>query len=179
MAGLFGEPNHLVFNRWAISWPNTLYVPAIHGRSLQILSHNLMGLLVRMSNPARYLGHCRLSVQEREHDRQIITILAFKARPVDRPTIQPWGRAGLQPATGRQKLPQSMRKRDRRRVANAPSRAAITPNMDHTVKESTRSQDNRSCTQYGATLQDNAANLARIDREVNYLGFHYRQMALL
>ena len=55
MAVLIRKAHDFIFDRGTIARSNTIDMPAIHGRAVQISANNLVRLRVRMGDPTRNL----------------------------------------------------------------------------------------------------------------------------
>src|SRR5262245_9453927 len=109
---------HLVFDGWAIARSNALDHPGEHRRAIERAADYLVGALVGVRNPAGQLVRMHAALtDERKHRFGRITRLHLHHRKVNRPSIEPWRRASLQPPDWEVQLAQPRGERRRRRLA--------------------------------------------------------------
>src|ERR1051326_5616763 len=96
MAILIGKFDDLIFDGRAVARSNRLYLPAIHGRAVEVFADNLMCPVARISDIAGDLRLRDLAGMKREGCGIIIAGLTFKTRKVDGAAIETGRRARLQ-----------------------------------------------------------------------------------
>src|SRR5215469_9262477 len=103
MARLIGEFNDFVFNGRAVARADTLDLSAVHRRAMHILADHVVSLRGGERDEAGHLP-LRDGTRPKAEWRGIeIAGLHRQAIPIDGTSIQPWRRAGFEPAAAQAK----------------------------------------------------------------------------
>src|SRR6185503_14732109 len=144
MSGLVGKLHDLVFNRGTVTRPNRLNLAAVHRRAVHVLPNNAARFF---RGPGDVAGNLRVVVghppgPKTERGRIAIAGLELEPRPVDRASIEPRRRSGLQPATAQTKSFQRLTQQNRRRLARPASGILLLPAVNQAVQEGSGGDDN-------------------------------------
>src|SRR5205823_2490324 len=122
VAVALAEAHDLVLDRRAIARAATRNLPGIHRRAVNVVANNTMGRLDRAGDAALDLRVFDPLGQGREWLRRLVAGLQLDRTPVDGAAIEPWRRAGLEPAERKADPLQRAGQAERRRLAHPPGR---------------------------------------------------------
>jgi hypothetical protein len=126
---------------------------------VEILPHDLMGCVVRVSDAARKLIlDCNTLIEVAEWPGWIISILGFEDIKLNASFVQPWGCASLKTTQLKAGVAQGFAETKSGRLAHPSRRIALHANMNLTSKEGTGSDDNLSSRQDFSGLQPDSSN---------------------
>ena len=142
MGRLLGEANDLVLDRGAVSRPLAGDLTAIHGGRAEIGANDVVGLLVRVRDPATDLGQGNPLGGVGEEIGVLVPWLILKSLPVDRISKQSGRRSGLQPSNWEIERTQAFGKLHRRRLTNPTAVLSLMSDMDPAIQEGSGCQHN-------------------------------------
>ena len=105
--GLVREAGDLGLNGGAVPGAHPLDDPAVHGGAVQVLPDDPVGLLVGVGEVAHCTVHRLFPGLEGEGQGVGVPLLELHFGEIHRPGVDPWGRAGLEPAEPQAQLPQA------------------------------------------------------------------------
>ena len=162
VAGLVSKAVDLVFDAGAITRADAVDLAGEHGAAVKARADDVVRALIGVGDPARHLlrvGNAR--AHEAEH-RNAIALAAGHAvarlhralGKVDAAPVQPWRRAGFQPALGQLEFFEPRTQRHRRRVAGPPCRVVVQAHMDFAVQKGAGRQHHSAALELDADLRD-------------------------
>ena len=145
MAVFSFESNNLRFNRRAVTGANTDNSARVHRRAIQVCQNNLMNAGIGSGDPAGNLFGMSHGLIPGEI-RNLIphSVLTLALREIDRLSIDTGRRTGLQTPHRHADFNQFLSETDGRRIAHASCLIVLQTDMDKTVEESPRGENNRS-----------------------------------
>ena len=155
-----GKLDDLVFNRGTITRPRRMNLSAVHRRTMHVLANDAMRLFGGERDIARHLRIVMRNPPRSEAERSGIHIsrLPLEARPVNRASVEPRRRPGLEPASAQAKLLERFAQQNRRRFSRTPRRILLLTAVNQPVKKSPGSDDDRIRRNAPPVAQQDAAN---------------------
>ena len=144
VAILAAEPDDLVLDRRAVTRPASSDLAGIDGRFVDVLANDRVRCLSRSGHPAVDLPVRQTGRQGAERLGFIVAGVGAQTVPVDRTPVQPWRRAGLQPAERQAETRKRLRQADRRGFPHPPGRGLTVTYMDDASQERPGSQHDRA-----------------------------------
>ena len=166
MAAARGKAHHLVFNRRAVARTRALNLARIHRCARKIGADDLMRCRRRVRDVADHLRCLDPLSQERERARWIIAGLLDETRPIDRPAIQSWRRAGLQTPHPEIETGERRREPERGCLSHSASLDLFLADMDHAPQKRPGGDHDSPGGKYGALLGDDTRHLCGADQQV-------------
>ena len=145
MRGLVRKLDNLVFDGRAIARPDRLDLPAVHGRAVYVLANDAVSFF---AGPGDVTGNLRIVMSDplgAKTERRGIGIarLHLEFRPIDRPTIEAWRRAGLETAPSQAKFLQSFSQENCRRLTGTSGRILLLSAVNQAIEEGPSGDDDR------------------------------------
>ena len=164
------KADNLVLYRRAIPGANTFDLTRIHGRTMNVILDDPVGLRRCPGDSTADLRNGDLLGHEGKRDGIHIRVLPFYMVPINRGTIKPCWSTGLQSAKDKPRALQCSREPQRRVFIHATSRDLAISNMDQSAQEGSGGQDNGRAMNRPAIFQHNPGNLAILRNNVIGLG---------
>ena len=174
VAGLVGKAVDLVFDAGAITRADAVDLAGEHGAAVKTRADDVVRALIGVGDPARHLlrvGNAR--AHEAEHRnaialaaRHAVTRLHGALGKVDAAPVQPWRRAGFQPALGQLEFFEPRTQRHRRRVAGPPCCVVVQAHMDFAVQKGAGRQHHSAASELDADLRDGADHPVAFNHQI-------------
>ena len=162
VAGLIGKAVDLVFDAGAVARADAVDLAGEHGAAVKARADDVVRALIGVGDPAGHLlrvGNARAHEAEHRHAialaaRHAVTRLHRALGKVDAAPVQPWRRAGFQPALRQFELFEPRTQRHRWRVAGPPGGVVVQAHMDLAVQKSAGRQHHSAASELDADLRD-------------------------
>ena len=174
VAGLVGKAVDLVFDAGAVTRADAVDLAGEHGAAVKARADDVVRALVGVDDPARHLlrvGNARPHEAEHRHAAALaawhaVTRLHRALGKVDAASVQPWRRAGFQPALRQLELFQARTQRHRRRIPSAAGRVVVQAHMDLAVQKGAGRQHHSTASELDADLRDGADHPVSFNHQV-------------
>ena len=153
------EPHHLVFERRAVSWPNSCDLPVVERGIADVPAHELVDAIGGVKQVTRRDVLRRFGGHERERNRRVIAVFHVEHTAldafvkVDRLSSEPRRRSGLQSAPAEAQFLDGFGQIARWRLAGAARGPLFTPNVNQTVEERAGRDDERLAAETAPILE--------------------------
>src|SRR6188474_281305 len=141
------KAHDLVLERWTIAWTDTLNLPVEQRTSFDVAPHDVPDALIGVNQPAANLVLKRLRRVERERNRHTVTSLLHEypfanlRLEIDTLAIEARRRPGFQPPHLEAERANRLREISRWGLAMAAGRPLFATDMNKTVQECARRDD--------------------------------------
>ena len=175
MARFFGEPDDLVFDRWAIARADPADLSGVHRAGVKVLADQPMDALVGGRQPTESLGRRELSCSEGKGNGRIVSTLRFAGRVVHRVAMDPGRSACLEASELQTQAPQALRKAPGRGFSDTAAFRRFRSHVHEAPQERAGRDDDRVRFQTPAVVRDDANHSAARLEEVLGHSFDERQ----
>ncbi len=148
----FAEPHDFGFDRGAVAWPSRLDLAAEHGSAIEIGADQLVHGRVGVGDPAWELVDLQAVGEKRKRLGLRIAGLHLRLRVVDGASVEPCGRAGLEPLDAHPQAHQRGAESSGGPLPCTPSFDLGVPSVHDCLQEGTCGQDDRRRFVRGAAL---------------------------
>ena len=175
-----GEAHHLVFDRRTVARADPLDDPGIHWAAIEVIADHLVGLLVGIGDPAgNLLRMLRGIAHEREDRHRVVAMLRAEHRKIDSARVNARRRTGFQTADAQRQRTQTLRQRNRRRIACATAAVVIQPDMNFAVEEGSDGEHHGFGAEHQPHLRDGANDAIVFDDKIVYRLLEDHQVGLI
>src|SRR5215207_864319 len=179
MRRLFGEADHLIFDRRAVTRPDAFDHTGKHRGAVRCRLYESVCAFVCVSNETIDLFWMLTgSPKEREHRRWCVAGLREKSGEINAPAIDSRRRAGLQSTDREGQCTEFFSKPVRWRVARATAVIAIEPNMNAATEEGAHRKHHGLSFERDAGHRDDAAHALTCDHEIRHFLLEQREVRL-
>ena len=164
---LVGKAHDLVFNRWAVARAHALDDTAVHRRTIQPGTDDIVGVCVSVGNVAadlaQVVSRCR---HKGKAGDGIVARLLDKLAVVDGLGIDAWWRAGLQAFDAKGPLTQAPRQGIGRRITGTATLVAFQANVYTPAQEGAHGQHHCRCPERQPHLRHHAGDAVVLHQQV-------------